>query len=199
MAVSAQMSAAAVDMGRAPATEPPPEQPEHEFLTEVLQLPSEDFQAYFEGLIKRAAQLGISVSRPNSSKSFHDKRNTSGADSSVTIDTNHVRTVSTSSQNSDDTAISSVSTKDGNRDAQESILSRSRPQNLTFAQYEAYLQQTDKAMDQPSFLSSPPAQEQVPASVFSMSTRKSYKSIKQSLSKMRRKRKTTPSPEFLFM
>ncbi|KXJ94062.1 hypothetical protein Micbo1qcDRAFT_159030 [Microdochium bolleyi] len=199
MAVSVQMPVAATDMGRAPVTEPPPELPEHEFLTEVLQLPSEDFEAYLEGLMKRAAQLGISVSRPNSSKSFHDKRNTSGADSSVTIDTNHVRTVSTSSQESADTAITSHSSKDGVQDASESVLSRTRPHNLTFAQYEAYLQQPDKAADQPKFLSSPPTHDRVPASVFSMSTRKSYKSIKLGLSKMRRKRKTTPSPEFLYV
>jgi len=201
MTVSLSMLMAPLDMSAAPVAASSPDLPEHEFLNEVLHLPNEDFEAYLEGLIKRAAQLGISISSPRSAKSIMTgKRNTSGADSNVTIDTNHVRTVSTSSQDSADTILTSPSSKDSVHELPESILSRKRPQTLTFAQYETYLTLVDKpTADQPKFLASPHVPEKATASVFSMSTRKSYKSLKQGLSKMRRKRKSVPSPEAIYV
>ncbi|CAJ2503841.1 Uu.00g112350.m01.CDS01 [Anthostomella pinea] len=175
-----------------------PELREIDYFNEVFQLSANGTEAYLNTLIAKAANLGISVSRPSTAVSAADKRNMSGGDSNITLDTNHARTVSTGSDDSTSTALTSPSSNDGH-DFTGKILTRRRSRGLTFTQYENYLAQVDPNLNQPKFLSHPAAGSESAASVFSVSTRKSYMSLKKGLSKMSPKRRTLPCPEALLI
>ncbi|ORY67309.1 uncharacterized protein BCR38DRAFT_337342 [Pseudomassariella vexata] len=179
--------------GHAPLVDgTPPELVEADFLSEVLQVQADDAESFLDDLLDKAARLGISLSRPSTALSTADKPtgyNTSGADSSVTLDTSHARTTSTGSQRSVSTTLTAPSSTDGN------ILRHKTSRSLTFAQYEKYLSQINPNLNQPKFLADAPPERYTPVSLFSVSTEKSYLGIRNGLSKMRRRRKPSSFSE----
>ncbi|KAI2779848.1 hypothetical protein F4815DRAFT_174485 [Daldinia loculata] len=167
-----------------------PELREADYLTQVLQLSSEKTEAYLNELIMKATTLGITISRPSSAR---NKRNPSGAKSSITIDTNHARTASTGSEGSASTTLTSYSSTNGYPEATGRSIARKRSKALTFAQYENYLAQADPNLNQPKFISPSPTESESTPSIFSVGMNKSYLSFRRGLSKLRRRRKTPSS------
>ncbi|KAI2617065.1 hypothetical protein GGR54DRAFT_210286 [Hypoxylon sp. NC1633] len=172
----------------------PPELKDADYSNQVLLLSPETTEAYLDGLITKATNLGIAISRPSSAASIDDKRNPSGAQSSITVDTNHARTTSTGSEGSASTNITSHSSNNGSPNPSTRVLTRKRSRALTFALYENHLVQVDPILKQPKFLSSSPTETESTPSIFSVSTSRSYLSIKRGLSKLRHRRKTPPYP-----
>ncbi|KAI0838216.1 hypothetical protein F5Y06DRAFT_52472 [Hypoxylon sp. FL0890] len=166
----------------------PPELREADYLTQVLQLSPEKSEAYLNELIMKATKLGIAMSCPSSVASI-DKRNPSGAESSVTIDTNHARTTSTGSEGTASTNLTSNSSNNGFPEPTGRIITRKRSRALTFALYENYLAQVEPNLNQPKFISPSPTETESAPSIFSVSTSRSYLSLRRGLSKLRRKRK----------
>ncbi|KAI8632977.1 IBR domain-containing protein [Xylariaceae sp. FL1651] len=166
-----------------------PEAREAEYQSEVLQLSAESPEAYLNNLIMKAANLNISLSRPSTATSMTDKHNPSSAESSATLDTSHARTVSTGSQESASTTLTSYSSNDGH-DFTGKILIRRRSRGISFTQYESYLTQINPNLGQPKFLALPSPDVEPTPSLFSASSRKRYVSIRKSISKIRGKRKT---------
>ncbi|KAI1140699.1 hypothetical protein F5Y05DRAFT_402833 [Hypoxylon sp. FL0543] len=171
----------------------PPELSDDDYLTQVLQLSPEKTEAYLNELIMKAKKLGIAISYPSSAASI-DKRNPSGAESSVTIDTNHARTVSTGSEGTASTNLTSNSSNNGHLEPTGRVVTRKRSRALTFALYENYLAQVEPNLNQPKFLSPSSTETEPAASILSVSTSRSYLSLKRGFSKLRRKRK---NPSYL--
>ncbi|KAI5924444.1 hypothetical protein F4810DRAFT_700589 [Camillea tinctor] len=145
--------------------------------------------------------MGISTSRPSTAVSAVGKHNMSmdmnmtGAGSSVTVETGHARTASTGSENSISTAPTSPCSTEIHHDFTGKILSRRRSRGLSFTQYDHYLAQVNPNLSQPKFLALPATETETTPSVFSVSTKKSYISLKRGFSKIRRRRRILPSPE----
>jgi hypothetical protein len=173
-----------------------PELTESDFLNEVLLVPTSNTETFLEGLIAKATSLGIPTSRSSSVLSITGKASTfstSGAESHVTIDTSHARTASTGSKGSASTRLTSTSSEDGIQEITNNVLMRKRSRILTFAQYEKYLAQVNPNLNQPKFLALPTTERASSTpSLFSVSTRKSYIGLRNGLSKMRRRNKSTP-------
>ncbi|GAW23288.1 hypothetical protein ANO14919_128430 [Xylariales sp. No.14919] len=173
-----------------------PELRDVDYQNEVLQLPTQlptdDHDAYLERLITRAANLGISFSRPPSAASTPDNHDSSGAESNATLDTTHVRTISTGSGASASTTRTSHSSNNGHSHT-GNILTRRRSRGLTFAQYETYISHIKPTLGQSKF-STPPQVEPTPG-LFSVGRRKSYTVIQHSISKLRGKRKPAAPSE----
>lgn len=177
----------------------PPELGEAEYLNQVLQLSSEKTEAYFNELIMKATNLGIAISRPSSATPVNNKRNPSGAESSITVDTNHARSASTASQGSASTNLTSHSSNNGHSDLAGRIITRKRSRALTFSQYETYLAQVDPTLKQNKFLSPSPTETESAPSIFSVSTNISYVTLKRGFSKLRRRRKHLSYPGEMVM
>ncbi|KAI8957287.1 hypothetical protein F5Y11DRAFT_360955 [Daldinia sp. FL1419] len=167
-----------------------PELREADYLDQVLRLSPENTEAYLNKLIMKATNLGITFTRPSSAASMNNKRNPSGAKSSITIHIDHARTVSTGSQGSASTALTSHSSINGGLEPTGRIIARKRSRALTFAQYENYLAQVEPNLTQPKFVSPSSTESKSTPSIFSVSTNKSYLSFRKGLSKFRRRRKT---------
>ncbi|KAI0020041.1 IBR domain-containing protein [Xylariomycetidae sp. FL0641] len=167
-----------------------PEPSNTDYLTAVLHRSADSAEAYLDDLIMRAKNLGISVSQPSTGILTANKHDTSAAESSGTLDTNHARTASTGSEATASTTLTSRASTDGRHDFAGKILTRKRSRGLSFTQYESYLAQINPNLNQPKFLSSVPAANEPTPSVFSASTRRSYISIKKGFSKIRRRRKS---------
>ncbi|OTB10983.1 hypothetical protein K445DRAFT_77940 [Daldinia sp. EC12] len=170
-----------------------PELIEADYLNQVLQLSPEKTEAYLNELIMKATTFGIAISSPSSSISISNKRNPSGAKSSVTIDTNHARTVSTGSEGSASTTLTSHSSTNGYPETTGRSIARKRSRALTFAQYDNYLAQAEPNLNQPKFISPSPTDTESTRSIFSVSTNRGYLSFRRGLSKLRRRRKTPSS------
>ncbi|KAI1079592.1 hypothetical protein F5B20DRAFT_570860 [Whalleya microplaca] len=164
-----------------------------EYLSHILQRSPEETDAYLNKLIMRATELGITVSRPSTAVSANDKRHVSGTESSITLDT-HARTVSTGSEGSASTNLTSHSSSDGKQAPTGRILTRRRSRALSFSQYDKYLAQLNPSLSQPKFLTASPPEKESAPSIFSVSTRHSYTSIKRGLSKLRPRRKHLSCP-----
>ncbi len=172
-----------------------PELRDADYQDEVLQLSADDHDAYLDSLIMKAAELGISFSRPPSTGSTPDNHDTSGAESNATLDTTHARTVSTGSEASASTAMTSHSSNNGHIYPGK-ILTRRRSRGLTFAQYESYLSHIKPNLGQSKFSASP--QVEPTPSIFGMGTSKGYYVIREGISKLRSRRKpATPSEPFI--
>ncbi|KAI0877861.1 hypothetical protein GGS24DRAFT_62600 [Hypoxylon argillaceum] len=170
-----------------------PELGDPEYQNEVFQFSADNHEAYLERLITKAADLGISVSRSPSTHSVPDNHNSSGAESNVTLNTTHARTVSAGSRASASTTLTLHSSNYGHNHTSK-ILPRRRSRGLTFMRYDNYLSHFTPNSGQPKFLALPSA-DSAP-SVFSMTTIKGYKIIRERVSKLRgRKKKTTASSE----
>ncbi|KAI1339337.1 IBR domain-containing protein [Xylariaceae sp. FL0016] len=170
----------------------------NDYLSEVLQISPREVEARLNNLIMKATNLGITVAQPSDAATATEKRHTCGAESNITIDTNHARSASTGSEGTVNTALTSYSSNDCH-DFTGRILTKRRLKGLSFTQYENYLAQINPNLNQPKFLSLPPPEPDSAPSIFSVSTRKSYLSIKRGFSKIRRKRKPSPCPEALLL
>ncbi|KAI5867765.1 hypothetical protein GGS23DRAFT_194555 [Durotheca rogersii] len=167
---------------------------EADYYQQVLQLSPEKTAAYLDDLIVKAENLGIAVARPLSTASTDDKLNPSGAESSVTVDSHHVRTISTGSEGSASTKLTSHSSISAYPEPTGRI-ARKRSRALTFAQYESYLAQVEPNLCQPRFSAPSPAEAEATPSIFGVRTSKSYLRIKRGFSKLRDRRKIPPCPE----
>jgi hypothetical protein len=79
-----------------------------------------------------------------------------------------------------------------NLEAPEKVVTRRRSKSLSFSQYEKYLTQLDPNLKQPKFLKESPPEPDAAPSLFSISTRRSFISIKQNFkSRVRWKKKAT--------
>lgn len=165
-----------------------------DYLAEVLRLTTEQSETNVDNeLAAKAAALGISIARPSS----HDQPNGSlAAESEITVTNNgHVRSLSAGSHGSSSTAVTSHSSTQAvsNADSASNAASRVRSKSLNFSQYDKYLAQLEPNLNQPKFVTITPS-ESAP-SIFSVSTRRSYVSIKNGLkTKIRWKRKSSTPP-----
>ncbi|KAI1163571.1 hypothetical protein F5B18DRAFT_311541 [Nemania serpens] len=170
-----------------------PELREADYLNEVLELSADSQEAYLDRLIMKAANLGISFSRSPSTSSIPDNHNSSGAEPDATPDATRARTVSAGSRASGSTTITSRSSNHNGHSHSGNILTRRRSRGLTFVQYESYLSHFKPSPGQLKFLPSPPAESD--PSLFSVSKRKSYKILCESVSKLRGRKKSATPPE----
>jgi hypothetical protein len=173
-----------------------PELNESEYLREVLRLGGDKSEkAVDDELVAKASALGISISRPSTS----DKRNTSSAESASTVVTYHARTFSSASNGSASTALTSHSSVFHGPTTNSPVVttvSRRRSKSLSFSHYEKYLTQIDPHINQPKFLKEPPPEtiDTSGQSLFSVSTKRSFFSIKRGIkSRMRWRKKSSPA------
>ncbi|KAI0886130.1 uncharacterized protein GGS22DRAFT_160000 [Annulohypoxylon maeteangense] len=177
----------------------PPELREADYSSQVLQLSSEKTEAYLNELIMKATNLGIAISRPSSTTSVDNKRNPSGTESSITVDTNHALNTSTGSQGSIRINLTPDSLQNGHSEIAGRIVARKRSRALTFGQYETYLAEVDPTLKQNKFLSQSSTETESAPSIFSASTNISYVSLKRGFSKLRRRRKHLSYPGEMVM
>ena len=154
--------------------EPPEELDEREYAKEVLQLTSEETEDVLDKqIVHEAAGLGITVSRPATA---NNNGHISQCESSITIETRHTRSGSTASQSSDSTSMTS-------RSSNEQIGFDSHAPStgtLSFTEYDKYLEQI-AIQKVAGKLPPPPIPTETTPSLFSVSTRLSYITIKSSL------------------
>ncbi|KAK5998815.1 putative E3 ubiquitin-protein ligase ARI10-like protein [Cladobotryum mycophilum] len=170
-----------------------PELNDSDFITHVLHLPADKSEAQIDNdLVARASAVGIAATLP----SVASKRHTSSALSYTTFATFQDRSFSTASNGSYSTVLTPRSSIYGLPSpiiGSELDEGRRDSKCLSFSQYERYLAALDNP-DQPKFLSAPPVIDGSTQSVFSVSTRKSFSSVRTGLrSRIRwRKRPTQP-------
>lgn len=169
---------------------------DHDYVREVLQLDVGKTESVLdESLVQEAENLGITISRPPTPTNNHETH-MSMSNSAITVASHHARTTSSSSKESASTGMTSTSS---NEQFDNSTLPQTRKRssarrNLSFSEYEKYLAQQD-AQD-PNKQSLPPPIPAEPApSLFSVSTRKSYYSIKSNFSRRFRLRRNKTSQE----
>lgn len=169
---------------------------DYDYVREVLQLDVGKTESVLdESLVQEAENLGITISRPPTPTNNHETH-MSMSNSAITVASHHARTTSSSSKESASTGMTSRSS---NEQFDNSTLPQTRKRssarrNLSFSEYEKYLAQQD-AQD-PNKQSVPPAIPAEPApSLFSVSTRKSYYSIKSNFSRRFRLRRNKTSQE----
>ncbi len=165
---------------------------ETRYLAEVLHLTARQTEDdVVDELIARAEALGIAtVTRP----STPERPNMSSANSATT---GHARNSSTDSNASTSTAPTTPSSTHESPPADMAGLAviRRKSKTLSFTQYDKYLTLVDRNLKQPKFAHQPPPEPDVAPSIFSVSTRKSYRSIKRSLGgKVPWKKKKPPPP-----
>ena len=164
----------------------PTEYNDRDYALEVLQL--EDAQterAVDQHLTKEAEKLGITISRrPSSNGNPH----ISVSESVMTVGSRHARTGSTGSEGSNSTGMTSRSSHDDHStlDAQKPSGSR---RSASFSEYERYLVQTEAQDAAKSGFKVPPIPSEPTPSLFSVSTRRSYVSIKNGIKSRFRLRK----------
>lgn len=173
-----------------------PELQDADYGNEVLRSSIDNQETYLDELIAKAANLGISFSRPPSPISMPDNHDSSGAESNRTFDTTHARTVSTASRQSVRTALTSHSSNSSHYPT-GNILTRRRSRALTFAQYEKSFSDFQPNSGQ-SKLVPTPLVTSVPRR-FSVKTRKSYKMIRDSMSRLRDRRRIVTLSEALII
>ncbi|KAI2632757.1 hypothetical protein GGS21DRAFT_539742 [Xylaria nigripes] len=171
-----------------------PELREVDYQIEVLQRNAESFEAYMDGLILRATSLDISLPLDDS---ISNKANTSGAASNATQDTSHMRADSSGSRASASTALTSHSSNNCHVYCTGKLLSRGLSRRLTFARYDSYLSNIKLNLGEPRFPALPPV-ETTP-SLFSVATRKGYKTLRHSISLVRAGRESAQSSERLII
>ncbi|KAI4604485.1 hypothetical protein KJ359_000623 [Pestalotiopsis sp. 9143b] len=178
-----------------------PELAEAEFWSQVFGLSPDDAATSINNLFTKAADMGISAPRPPTAHSATDKCTTPGLiESNATSETGHARTASGESKCSASTTLTSMSADDGHAEHGPIALNRKRSRNLVFAQYDKLLAQATPRLDHPKHSSLPLSTDRHNStpSLLSVSTRKSYLSIRNGILKIRqRRRKTSPFPEAL--
>lgn len=164
---------------------------DNDYVREVLQLENGRTEALFdEDLAQEAEKLGITISRPSTPKNNHETH-ISMSNSATTV-ASHRRTASSSSNGSASTGITSRSSDE---QPELSPISKKRSparRNLSFSEYERYLEQHE-AQDITKSIYPPPIPAEPAPSLFSVSTRKSYASIKSTFTKRFRLRRSKSS------
>jgi len=161
----------------------PPELSEEGYLKEVLHVTAKQSEAeVVDELVAKASALGIATS---SRPSTPGKQNISSAESATTDGTRHARTLSTDSAGSHSTALTAYSFTQGpaKMEPQQKAAAKRAARGLSFSQYDEYLKQVDPNLKQPKLPKAPPPPPPPDAapSLFSVSTRKSFVSIKKTL------------------
>lgn len=180
--VSLAVSKPPADM---PASPNLPELSDAVYFDEVLRLPVEKSEDHIEDeLIARARQLGLSPPPPP--HNVPGKRYTSSAESASTVPTFHARTFSTASNDSASTILtvdSSVFAPSSPQVAPTAANDKQRrPRPVTLSQYDKYLSQIDKNLDQPKFRKASVATTDPSSkSIFSVSTKRSLASMKSNI------------------
>jgi hypothetical protein len=161
----------------------PAEYNDNDYFREVLQLDDETSEALFdEHLLQQASKLGITISRPPTPTPKNAAHN-SMCESAITVASHHARTASTGSQESGSTGMTSRSSNE-QLDNLAPPQARRRPnsrRSLSFSEYEKYLMQAEQEADAKTGFLSPPMPAELAPSLFSVSTRRSYVSIKNGL------------------
>lgn len=176
-----------------------PELSDAAYINEVLRLPVEKCESHVEDeLVAKARQLGIST------VAFSDKRYTLSAESASTVPTYHARTFSTGSRDSTSTALtlqSSLFTPPSPELSPTEANGKRRPKSTNFSQYEKYLTQVDKNLDQPKFRRPSITVDNSNKSLFSVNTRRSLASVRSGIkSRLRLRRKSVqPSIPSLYV
>jgi hypothetical protein len=165
-----------------------------DYVREVLQL--EDGQteeAIDQELTKEAEKLGITISRPPTP---NGNPHISMCESAITVGSHHARTGSTGSEGSDSTGMTSRSSNE-ELDAPSNVRKRSSSRrSLSFSEYEKYLAQTEAQNAAKAGFNPPPMPSEPAPSLFSVSTRRSYVSIKNGIkSRFRLRRNRTSTDE----
>jgi hypothetical protein len=176
----------------------PLEYNDDDYIREVLLLEDGRTEAFFHNeLTSQAEKLGITITRPATpNPNNHD----SMCESANTVASHHARTASSGSRGSDSTGLTSRSSID-QMDALTPIQSRKRSnarRSLSFSEYEKFISQA-QAHENGKLGFVPPAMPAEPApSLFSVSTRRSYQSIRNGLkSRFKLRRKSSASREDL--
>lgn len=161
----------------------PVEYSDEEYVYEVLQLDRGQTEAFFDSdLAQQAQKLGITITIPSSQNEFQHGAQQSLSESADTATTRHARTLSSGSQGSASTGLTSRSSDDFvNPLVAHPTKVRKRPsssRSLSFAEYEKYLAQHHAQNTRKLTPAPPPIPSEPAPSLFSVSTRKSYTSIK---------------------
>jgi cell pole-organizing protein PopZ len=161
----------------------PAEYNDEDYFREVLQLDEGQTEVLFdEKLAQEAEKLGITISRPPTPKAQNLNHN-SICESALTEVSRHVRTASSGSQRSASTSMTSRSSND-QLDNSAPMHSRKRPisrRSLSFSEYEKYLAQHEAQEAMKTGVVPPPMPSEPAPSLFSVSTRRSYVSIRNGL------------------
>jgi len=174
----------------------PAEYSDADFVHEVLQLGDGQTEALYDSkLAQEAEKLGITISRLQTPSDKQHDPHISLCESALTVISHH-RTASTGSQGSNSTGITSRSS---NEQLDNNLTPRKRANSgrtLSFSEYDKYLLQVE-AQDPTCAFITPMPSEPAP-SLFSVSTRKSFTSIKsgfKSRFKLRRSRESKEEME----
>lgn len=153
----------------------PIEYSDSDYAHEVLQLEEgQTEEAIDQDLTTEAEKLGITLSRPLSP---NGNPHISMCESAMTVGSRHARTGSTGSEGSTSTGMTSRSSHEDNSTLYARRRSSSR-RSLSFSEYEKYLAQTEAQDAAKSGFNAPPIPLEPTPSLFSVSTRRSYVSIK---------------------
>ncbi|KAG0646946.1 Ariadne ubiquitin ligase [Hyphodiscus hymeniophilus] len=163
----------------------PTEYSDSDFARDVLQLEDGQTEDTIDrSLTEEADKLGITIARPPTPI---DNPHVSMCESAITVGSQHARTGSTGSQTSNSTGMTSRSSTGDTPTLHAKPLTSRR--SLSFSDYEKYLAQTE-AQDAAKSGFNPPLVPPEPApSLFSVSTRRSYVSIKNGIKSRLRFRK----------
>lgn len=176
----------------------PIEYNDDDYFREVLQLKDGRTEAFFDDeILSQAEKLGITIARsatpiPNN----HD----SMCESANTVASRHARTASSDSCGSNSTGLTSRSSIDqlDNLTPMQSRKRSSARRSLSFSEYEKYLSQTQAQEKNIMNLVAPPMPAEPAPSLFSVSTRRSYQSIRNGLkSRFKLRKKFSASREEL--
>lgn len=158
----------------------PAEYNDEDYFHEVLQLDDGQTEALVdEKLTQEAENLGITISRPPAPNTQNATHN-SMCESAMTLASHHARTASSGSQGSVSTGMTSRSSNE-QLDNSTPLHARKRPisrRSLSFAEYEKYLAQHEAQEAMKMGIVPPPMPSEPAPSLFSVSTRRSYVSIK---------------------
>jgi hypothetical protein len=155
-------------------TDTPEELRNKDYEKEVLQLKDEvDETATDEALVKGASAFGIIVAHPTTAGNCH----TSLCDSAITVGSKHDRCSSMDSQGSASTGMTSRSSDEHLGLSNEGRPTSRRQSSVSFSEYESFLEQVAMQQVARNSYPSPMPAEPTP-SLFSVSTRRSYASIK---------------------
>lgn len=152
-----------------------------DYANEVLRLTDGQTELLFdETLAQEAEKLGIIVSRPPTPK--NPNVHNSVCESAITVDSAHVRTASTGSQDSNSTGITSRSSNEESDNSMPLIARRKTSsrsnKSLSFSEYEKYLELAEAEESGKTVFVPPPVPAERTPSLFSVSTRRSYDIIK---------------------
>jgi hypothetical protein len=160
----------------------PTEYNDSDYFREVLQLEDGLTEAVFDdALVQDAEAVGITISRPTT-PADHDQNvaHNSMCESAATVGSHHARTFSSGSQGSDSTGITSrTSNEQSDNSARPHMRRRTMSKRtLSFSEYEKYLAHAEAQDNALRGFIPPPMPIEPAPSLFSVSTRRSIKSMK---------------------